>query len=209
MSKSNIGAAVAIVGTLGAGAMDLHAEEIIAVGSGNTYSIDPATGSGSLIGPLGTFSGLNAMAKDSSGTLWAMSSDDLVIVDPDTGQAFFVVEVKNRVNSVRGMAWHRGELYLIQDGGSTSDPDELWIVDVATGDSTLIGEMNFRNLQGAASDGETFYAWSIFDGLVTVDTSTGICTDVDSAVFADNDIQTIAFDSSGQLYGARNSLCTI
>jgi len=184
-------------------------EAIIAVSwGGSTYEIDPTTGSGALIGPAGV-SGLNSMAKDSSGTLYTMASDDLYTVDPLTGAATFEVTVANGLNSVRGMAFVSGRLFVVQDGGSTSLPDELWSVDPSSGSSSLIGIMNYTNIQGLAADGSTLYAWSIFDGLLTVNFSTGFCTDVNASIGADFDIQTLAFDGSGNLYGGRDSLYRI
>lgn len=200
---------VAGVGLALAASVSALAQDIVAVSwSGSTYAIDGASGSGALIGPSG-FSGLNAMAKDSSGKLWTTSSDDLLTVDPITGAASFVVTMNNGVNSVRGMAWYSSRLYVVQDGGSTTLPDELYVIDVATGNATLIGIMNYPNIQGLATDGATMWAWSIFDGLLTVNIGNGICTDVNPGIGATFDIQTLALDGNGRMYGCRDSLYTI
>jgi hypothetical protein len=102
-----------------------------------------------------------------------------------------------------------GPLYAL--GADGLGNEKFFSIDTTTGVATNIGfsggtavDLAFDPINGL------LYAWNISPGkgLSTISTSTGAMTDVgigDSLA----DIQAIAFDSAGNLYGARNSLYMI
>jgi hypothetical protein len=108
-------------------------------------------------------------------------------------------------------------LYVIDNGGTgTTAPDELFVVDVATGTATLIGNASHSGLQGLAIDFTgTIFSWDVGSGsgigvgLVTIDATTGASTDVDPSTGNAVDIQCLAISPTNVLYGARNALFTL
>jgi PEP-CTERM motif len=100
-----------------------------------------------------------------------------------------------------------GPLYAV--GGDGLGNEKFFSINTATGVATNIGlsggsavDLAFDPINGQ------LYAWSPNLGLSTINTSTGAVTDVG---IGDGlaDIQAIAFDSAGNLYGARNALFSI
>jgi DNA-binding beta-propeller fold protein YncE len=99
-----------------------------------------------------------------------------------------------------------GTLYAVAAG---SGPEHLYAINTTTGVATDIGstvatasDIAFDPINGK------LYAWVFNIGLSTINTATGAVTDVgvgDGLA----DIQAIAFDSAGNLYGARNALFSI
>lgn len=186
--------------------------------AGNVVSINEATGAGVGIGASGFFT-TNSMARDSGGTIYtahnniaSAAAGQLITINPvtgaGTGGAVFAT-----TNGARGLAFDAGNvLYAVLDtgpGGSIG-ADSLYTINTATGATTLIGATGLTSLQGLAfaSSGK-LYGWDIGIGLVTLDTTTGVASDVSAAVGAVADIQTLDFGPGGTLYGARDSLYTI
>ncbi len=207
-----------------------HAADILGVAFDGTVSrIDTATGTGSTIGNAG-FTGLNSLARNSASEFFSVAGDafapssTLIRIDSITGLGTSVATVNLGLAeaSVRALAFSpTGVLYALNNGGgkfSTTDPDDLYILDPLTGLGTLIGNTGLPGLQGLefASDGRLF-AWDIAPtpglgkGLVLLDPLTGLAADVNPLLgeAAGVDIQTLAFNSSGSLYGGRTSLYVI
>ena len=177
---------------------------------GNAYKIDPATGTGSLLGATG-FTSLNSMAKDSGGTHYAAAGNQLVTIDPNTGVG--TLQATMTLSSIRGMAFNAaGRLYVYNDQGFGS-PDILYTVNVSTGASTLIGPANHNGIQGMAFRGGTMYAWDVDattqGGLLTCNLATGATTNVNPASGTTGSIQTLAFKADGTLLGGRSELYTV
>ena len=203
---------------------DKFATIIRSVGSGAGGSEIQYIGVGdcttAAIGPTGT-SGIGSMAKDSSGTLYAVNyQGTLVQVNSRTGQATTEVALTGLdVPSVRALTFDSNDnLYAVT--GDPADPDKphnLYRIDIATGNSTHIGDMTYLGIQAMATapDG-TVYVWDMGGhpfwslGLGTVDTQTGDVTDVNPSdnygALSGNtpkpDIQTLVFMS--KLYGIGN-----
>lgn len=180
------------------------------------YGIDETTGVGELIG-LSGFPRLNALAADGSGTLYSTvdygtfgAGDELITIDPNTGAGTSIatLDFGSIDPALRGLAFRPsdGVLFAVNNTGN----DELFTIDIGTGVGTLIADQGTTGLQGIdfASDG-TLYGWDNFLGLVTVDTTTGLLTDVNPTVGATAAIQSVVFGPDGTLYGARNALYTI
>lgn len=181
--------------------------------SGMLFKIDHNTGSGSLIGPIG-FIATNSLARDASGTLYS-APFPLITIDPQTGAGTFVKDLPPKTG-IRGLAFSpTNVLFGIRaggDAGTVDQPDDLVIIDVATGGVTLVGNTGQTGLQSLAfASNGTLYGWDIRKGLATVDTSTGSATLVNPSNPLANgiDIQSLVFASDGTLYGAREKLYKI
>lgn len=197
------GAMLACAGVAGA-------HEIIAVSWGGViYNINPHDGTGSFLNLEGTYTSLNSMAKAPNGDVYAASDNTLLLVDQDTGVLSPIVTMNFNTASIRGMAFDtNGRLYAYND---ESTFDYLYSIDVNTGNVTLIGQANHSGVQGFAinSRGDA-YAFDVFEGLLTVNLSTGATTDVSGSNNGGAGIiQCLAFDAADQLYGARDALYTI
>ena len=180
-------------------------------------SINEATGVGVSIG-LSGFRRLNSLAADNSGTLFSAvddgffgDSDQLITVDPNTGAGtagpglnFGAIDP-----DVRGLAFRPSDNVLFASNKVTGGPaHELFTIDVNTGLGTLIGPTGL--IQGLDfSPGGTLFGWDTSVGLVTINTSTGVRTDVNGLPDGSFDIQTIAFALDGTLFGAKGELFTI
>lgn len=197
-------AIIAATLTIATAAAPSHADELYAVNwFGDSYSIDSNDGSGVFLASSG-YANLNSMAKSAGGRYLTFSGADIIELDPLTGAGVFTSTTA--LLSVRGAAFHPdGTLFAIEDVGGS---DSLYKVDPSSGNTAFIGDTTYNGIQGlaVASDG-TMYAWDIFVGLLTIDPNTGVGTAVGGAVTGD--IQTIAFDSDDNLFGARDDLFKI
>jgi hypothetical protein len=192
------------------------AQDVIGVGwSGEVYEIDLATGNSSVLGNSG-YSKLNAMAKASDGTMYAMSDSDLLTIDPVTGLATYIATTS--LNSVRGLAFDSaGTLYAAENPNATAiDEDILYTIDVGTGATNYIGATGFFGIQGMSFSGNVLYAFDIGngagigDGLITIDPATAVSTDVNPGVGGSgSDSQCLFSDNSGNLYCANSRLFSV
>jgi len=184
---------------------------------GDVYSVDTATGSGTLIGASG-FVGTNSMAEHNgvfySATGNHLTGSEIFTIDPVTGVGTLVTTTSSAMD-IRGMAFAAdGTMYVVRQGGAStavSDPDELWTVNATTGATAFVGNLGRADFQalGFAPSG-ALYAWSINEGLFSVNVATGAATDVNLAVGTDGaDVQTLDFAADGTLFGATSALYTI
>ena len=191
---------------------------IIGVDFGGTaYEIDETTGSGVVLGSTG-FLRLNSAAANSAGTVYSVSQEELlgesiaITVDSTTGAGAAVTPAFDATNGVRGIAFSAGgKLFATvdEDPGGSIGPDTLYTIDLTTGALTSIGATGMTGIQALAfSLSGSLFGWDIDLGLVSIDASTGVATDV-SAVGVTASIQTIDFAPDGTLYGARDALYTI
>lgn len=187
------------------------AQTLIAVEwDGDVYSIDAATGNGTLIGQTGytnaSQQGHNAMAVDGSGVIWvtfsrANGTSELFRIDPNTGMAT-PSGVQIPID-VRGLAVSpAGTMYAVTNGS----PDMLYTIDPATNTAMLVGSTGLSILQSLAWTNNTLYAWDLSVGLVTIDPMTGLATDVNPAQGAGSTPQFLTSDGNGNLLGGRNGL---
>jgi hypothetical protein len=179
--------------------------------------IDATTGATSVVG-LSGFGGLNSLSADSNGRLFAAGGlNQLVELNTTTGVGTAVGTLNMGAESpdIRALAFSTsGTLYAIQNTGnsSTTTIDELWTIDVTTGQTTFVGPTNRTGIQGMdfAPDG-TLYGWDVgvTVGLVTINPVTGAARDVNGAVGGSTGIQTLAFSPEGVLFGGREQLFTV
>ncbi len=181
--------------------------------AGEVFEINSSTGSGVSIGPSG-FGGTNSLAEH-AGVFYSaplgVPPRPLISINPVSGAGTPLVNF-SAVLEVRGMAVApNGTMFVINNGGSTTIVDELWSVNIGTGASTFVGTMGLPNFQGLSFEpGGTLFAWSIFQGLHTVNVATGLATDVNTGFNNGGfDIKAIDFAGDGTLFGARDELYTI
>jgi len=184
---------------------------------GATYDVNAATGTGTSLGLAGQ-SGINSMARIGSSLVCVTSQGQLVDIDPATGAGSVLVNTWPALTMVTGLAADSsGMLYAVVNGGAFTSPDKLYTINPTTGTTSFIGDINnFFGVQSLAiDDNDNLYAWDVGvslgsgQGLLTIDPNTGAGTDVNPAVGGSVIVQSLAFSTSGQLYGARNSLYTI
>ena len=205
--------------------------------SSKFVQIDPATGQGAVIGIIGTNS-LNSLARDKFGTYYSVKDtyptfpnelgNRLVTIDPLSGNltSTSILDFGGEFVDVRDLAFSSdGTLYALQDIFDSGN-DVLYRIDLAntrtvgndvvTG-TTLIGLTGTRGIQSIGfSPNGILYGWDVGPnggpgkGLVTIDTTTGVATDVNPSIGSvTNTIQAIAFGPDGTLYGAYHSLYRI
>lgn len=192
-------------------AAPLAAQDMIGVSwTGSVYSLDSATGSGSLIGASG-YTQVNNMAKSPSGTLYACAGYGVpctvIEINPTTGAGTMVSTTT--VNSVRGMSYFGNTLYLVNDSSGTGvGLDDLYKLDPVSGVATFIGSTGFTGVQGLGAANGVLYGWDINYGLLTINPATGAATDVNASV-GGTGIQNLCANASGELYGGQYSLYKI
>ena len=73
-----------------------------------------------------------------------------------------------------------------------------------------IGSLGFLGVQGLdVSPGGGLFAWDVQDGLLTVNSVTGLATDVNASIGGTAQIQSIVFAPDGRLFGAGATLYSI
>lgn len=193
--------------------------DIIAVSyDGSVYNIDSATGASSLLNSESPqeYGCCNSLARASDGTLYTFTGGVLKTVNESTGAVSSVGTVA--LTNVRGLAIDEYDtMYIVQNGtdyyanGGNSGQiiygrDKLYSYGLNDGVLTSLGEMAYSNVQGLTiSPGGTLFGWDVEYGLLTVDKSAAIAVNVNFAKDGNYDIQTLAFDRNGQLYGAYNN----
>jgi len=180
---------------------------IIGVAANSVYRIDETTGSVLLLNANpGQSAGLQAMARNSAGVLYASGIQPfqhIWTVDPVTG-AITQGAFAPGTSQTRGLAFNSADvLYGIEGNPSNALPYTLVTIDVVTGVVTTVGLVN-ANVQGLEfSAGGTLYGWDIGGaGLITINPATGAVTDVDPSIGGGPEVQTLAFSPGGVLYGA-------
>ncbi len=181
-------------------------------------AINPNNGAASIIGPTG-FNYLNSLARDKAGYLYSVCVNQLIRINPATGAGTVVATLNFNLNppqdlDIRGLAFSPGGvLFAIQ---SKYDPAVwrlryfLYRVNVATGVGTLVGSTGLEALLSLTfSSGGTLYGWDGTAGLVTINTATGVATDVNPNQGGTFDIQGIVFGPDGILYGVCKKLYRI
>jgi len=139
------------------------------------YAIDPGSGAGTAIGS-GTGAVLNALAFNSSGTLYAAGGDGLYTINTSTGNAT-QVGTGTYVSSGDLAYDFLGNLYLTSVGSSG---DQLFSLNPATGQGTLIGDTGFSNVYGLSYYNGTAYGFTLGGQVLTINLSTGVGTAIAS-----------------------------
>lgn len=136
------------------------------------YSLDPSSGAGTAIGS-GTGVRLNALVFSSGGTLYAAGGDSLYIIDTSTGYATLVGSGTGSgvYQSSGDLAFDfPGNLYLTSGGVFG---DQLFSLNLASGQGTLIGNIGFSSVYGLAYYNGTAFGFTSGGQVVSINLSTG------------------------------------
>jgi uncharacterized repeat protein (TIGR01451 family) len=139
----------------------------------NFYSINPANGVATLIGPLGVGS-LNVLdpAMASDGTIYAAGiSNALYTINPATGAATSVGTMTGSATSFTALAFDDQDTLYAIDISS----DALYTIDVTTRVTTLVGGDVGGDVRGMA-----FVPAFAFDTTQTIDGKTVTCSSTDN-----------------------------
>jgi hypothetical protein len=150
--------------------------------NGNLITINPATGSASVVGPLGVGQIPSLAVDPLTGIIYAGGGGgipDIFTVNPTTGAATFVGDTGLGIAAVEGLDFNAtGVLYASVNiaGGAGTGADHLAIINKTTGAATVVGSF------GSCT------------GVTIPSTGLGSCTIEGMAG--------IAFDAAGNLWGS-------
>ena len=161
------------------------ANTIYVSSSGNDalYTVDPATGTATLVGPYGNAAlvmhGLEYVAA--TDTLYGVSSHDngLYVIDKATGAATLVGT--SGLSSFTNLGWDSlaGIMYATNSGA-----DSFYTINLSTGAATLVGPLNGpTNPNGLAFDADANVLYLVdntTDTLYTINRATGVATPIGS-----------------------------
>lgn len=184
--------------------------------SANTvFSVDAQTGALWAAGTPNTFL-QGAMAKDQAGRLYVTTGNvSAEIYQLDTLQGQVQQVCFSGVPGVRALADGPGStLYALKHvslPSSEADTSDLYRIDLIAGGATFLGNSGLKKIQGLeAGPGGELYGWSLDNGLVSIDPATGAASDPFPQSGTSNlNLQTLAFDAAGVLWGLGHDLYTI
>lgn len=192
-------------------------EPILAVSFSFTDSpvhlVDPATGIATFVGNAG-FNRLNSLAKNNVGQFYSVggsNNDKLITLNPTTGAGTLVSTLAGDplYQYTAGLAFSPSNTLYATVVKQSFPAYFLTSIDINTGAMTTIGNGHFGLQSLAISSAGIIYSWDMSlgngIGLVTLDPVTGALTDVNVAEAPSLDIQALAFDSNGVLYGAADN----
>lgn len=192
------------------------AGSILGVGFGFSnspvYRIDEQTGTGAFLGCSGC-PALNALARDSAGRFFSISSGFLVTIDPFTARCEPVtpLSIGSGSGGVLALAFAPDDrLYALKRRiANEISPVDLYTVDVDSGLGTLVGPTDRQRVTSLEfSSGGVLYAWDLDLGLVLIDPATGALSDLNPAVTGEP-VQSLAFGPDGRLFAAWEELWEI
>lgn len=177
---------------------------------GDIVAFDSATGECRLL-LTSQLGGFNSMGRDAAGRLFTVNSDGWLLEIAPTGlsvvRTTFLKDLRciafepSRSDILFAMKWvtgSRSRLYRID----LTQP-------ITPAAATLIGETTSAIIGLAFSPSGLMYGWSLSEGLVLVDPLTAAIIDINPAVGAPVNLQSITFDANGLLWGVADQLYTI
>ena len=185
------------------------AQEIKILGiGGDLHSINPQSGEVAFVGFTGHHDfAWNGLAQNSVGEIFSAYGDDQVgfsiyQIDPVTGAGVFILQTT--FTGIGSMAFGPGDaLYVVNDpvwpafGGLY----ELYRLDLTTGAENFIGSTGVRTLLAMDFKGDELYGHSYPEGIIHINTSTGVATDVNPNFRGPNgNTVSLCFDDSGAMY---------
>ena len=194
------------------------------IGPSDFYTIDPADGTATLVGPIG-FDNVTGMACLSDGRLVASVNGDsvqppgpvalLIEIDPTDGAGTLIGTIGDLnaggCGRMPGITYDATSGILFGYGDfCAADPEGLFTVDPMTGAGTSVGATGYTgggNGLAAEPGTGTLYATPFDDeSLITIDPMTGMGTEVPgSAGNVPFRVNSLAFDEgTGVLYGSWN-----
>jgi hypothetical protein len=114
-----------------------HGPTLYGISASQFLRIDPETGKGTVIGPIGGGFGPNGLAVASDGTIYAGSSGQLIRINPVTGAGTLVGNFGGGLSSSGDLAFDCNDVLYgaLNQGASVA----LTQINLATGAATVIG----------------------------------------------------------------------
>ncbi|MEM7305386.1 MAG: hypothetical protein AAF682_01885 [Planctomycetota bacterium] len=189
--------------------------------AGLVYRWDSSTISGpQLVGDTGLHQ-VNSLASDSRGTIFTagtynapgLQQESIYQLDRDTGEV--TLALGTDLPEIRGLAFAPDDtLFGLVSFNWSDGPFYLYEFDLAAGDYREIGNTQ-SVIQALAFGDGTLYGWklatesSLSRGLITIDTTTAQVTDVNPVSDPAINVQGLAFQPDGRLYGAGTHIYTV
>jgi hypothetical protein len=184
-------------------------QDILILGlNGDLNSVNPNSGQITYIGSTGAHTYFwSAMAQDSQGRLFASTGDWIVgysiyEIDPQTGLGTFVVQTT--LFGIGCMAFDSNDVLYVGNDRTfplSTSPYDLYTLDLATGNASFIGDTGIHNMLAIDFYDGTLYGYPASLGLSTIDTNTGIATDVNPSHRGSlGSTVSMCFDDEGSLY---------
>lgn len=181
--------------------------------TGQSVAFDSRTGQGVLLMTNAT-AGQNAMARQGN----ALFSTDRITPPGGSGFTFSFGRVSAlsgqyvrhfaNTGDLRGLAAHATNPQLLY-GILQADPDLLVTIDTSTGTRTTIGSTGKNQIQALTLFRGQLLAWDVSDGLMRVNTNTGLATDVSAQFGGSSALQWLTEHADGRLLGGNQSLFVI
>ena len=186
---------------------------------GDVYRFSEGTNAPVFVGTSG-FASVQAMAADSSGTIYAANHDSLFSVDPGTGAGTLVatLNLPTNTSSPRGLAFSDDDtLYGVAFRyGTIYGAGRLYTVDRSSGtvaevNTNLINGTGHNSLQSLEYRDGSLYSWSLNDDrLIRIDPADGSGAPAfPSGATSDEPIQALALHPDGRLMAVRPGLYEI
>lgn len=149
----------------------------------------------------------NGLSEDSNGKVFSTYGNDVVgysfyEIDLVTGAATHILSTS--LYWIEAIAFGpNDELFVIHDpfASMAGGIHDLYLVDLASGSATLIGSTGKEGIKALEYFDETLYGYDTTAGLVTIDTTTGLATDVNDKLRGPlGATVSMCFDSNGALY---------
>ncbi len=171
--------------------------------SGQIYSFDSFTGSVNLLG--NGLAGQHASCRDDHGRIWSTTATTLSVLDPTQPNA--TTPVPGLQTNLTGLANDGAQfLWGIEDGS----PDVLVRIDKVAGSKVTIGATGFGNIEGLENHNGHLYAWDTTHGLLHLDKTTGVATDVNPALGTGGaQVAWLTTRMDGRLVGGQDALYLI
>lgn len=167
-----------------AGGIEYHNSGLLYVaaggsaGPGTLMTFNPGNGSTNVIGPIGSVQGVDALAFDSSGTLWGGawtgSNGALVTIDPATGNVLTTVNMTGSGNAfVAGLAYRSDGTLYGSRGNAGGRQDDTVTINTITGAHTPFGTFDTVISDLAFGPSGTLYGSGTNGDIYSIDSVTG------------------------------------
>ncbi len=164
--------------------------------SGNLFTVDIATGAGTLIGNTGI--AMTDIAFNATGNLYGITFSRLYSINPTTGGATLIGTVTNAGPSLNSLVFDSsGTLWA-------ASSNNLIKINTSTAAGTVVATGSYHSAGDLAFDsGGNLLLTQDTGRLAKIDQTTGAITDIGGLEF--NDFYGFGRDSAGDMYGVRST----
>jgi hypothetical protein len=141
------------------------------------YRINPNTGAGTPIGGS-TGAALNALVFSPQGRLYAAGGGQLYTIDTATGVATAINQSAGSYLSSGDLEFDSGGKLYLTSASFSGFGDQLFSINLVTGQGTLIGSTGFDSVYGLAYVNGTMYGLTWLGRIIRIDLTTGAGTQV-------------------------------